>query len=75
MMERIVGRDLLRGHRGGGYDLVRRPLGNGHFEYLVKELVTWEHVLELSDLAVADRRAEEEATAEERRLDNQRRAA
>lgn len=75
MMERIVGRDILRCHVGGGYELVRRPLGNGHFEYRVAPLKTWEHVGELSDIAYEHRLECMEATVEERKLANLERAA
>lgn len=74
-MERIVGRDLLRGHVGGGHELVRRDLGNGHYEYRTRPLVTWEHVDELSDQAFADYLVQREATAEERHQANLERAA
>lgn len=74
-MERVVGRDLLRCHVGGGYDLVRRALGNGHLEYRMVPIKTWEFVGELSDQALADRRACMEETAEERKLANLERAA
>lgn len=74
-MERIVGRDIFKGHVGGGYELVRRPLGNGHHEYRMAPLVTWELIGELSDQAYADRLACIEATAEERRQANLERAA
>jgi hypothetical protein len=75
MMERIVGRDILRCHVGGGYELVRRPLGNGHFEYRVAPLKTWEHVGELSDIAYEHRLECMEATKEERKQANLERAA
>lgn len=74
-MERIVGRDILRCHVGGGYELVRRPLGNGHFEYRVAPLKTWEHVGELSDIAYEHRLECMEATKEERRQANLERSA
>ncbi|GAB3188336.1 rolling circle replication-associated protein [Hydrogenophaga aquatica] len=74
-MERIVDRDLLRGVPGGGYDFVRRDLGNGHHEYRIQELVTWEHVDVLSDEAYAAYLEQREATAEERRQANLERAA
>lgn len=74
-MERIVGRDLLRCHVGGGYDLVRRSLGNGHLEYSMAPIKTWEHIGVLSDQAYADRLACMEATAEERKEANLERAA
>lgn len=74
-MERIVGRDILRCHVGGGYELVRRPLGNGHFEYRMAPLKTWEHVGELSDIAYEHRLECMEATKEERKQANLERAA
>lgn len=74
-MERIVGRDLLRCHVGGGYDLVRRDLGNGHREYRMEPIKTWELVGELSDLAYAHRLQEMELTAAERKEANLERAA
>lgn len=75
MMERIVGRDLLRCHVGGGHELVKRDLGNGHREYRVTPLRSWELIGELSDQAYADRLAEMEVTAEERKQANAHRAA
>jgi hypothetical protein len=75
LMDRIVGRDILRCHVGGGYELVRRPLGNGHLEYRMAPLKTWELIGELSDQAYADRLACMEATAEERKQANLERAA
>ncbi len=74
-MERIVGRDILRCHVGGGYDLVRRPLGNGHFEYRMAPIKTWEHIDVLSDQAYVDRLECMEATADERKQANLERAA
>jgi len=74
-MDRIVGRDLLRGHIGGGYDVIRCALGNGHFEYRVEPIVTWELVGQLSDQAYTDRLACVEANAEERKRSNLERAA
>lgn len=74
-MERIVGRDILRCHVGGGYDLVRRSLGNGHFEHRVEAIKTWEHIGVLSDQAYADRLDCVEAEAEERKKANLERAA
>lgn len=74
-MERIVGRDILRCHVGGGFDLVRRDLGNGHREYLMTPIKTWEHIGVLSDDAYADRQDCMEATEEERRDANLERAA
>jgi hypothetical protein len=74
-MERIVGRDILRCHIGGGYELVRRDLGNGHREYRVAPLKTWEHIGVLSDRAYEDRLACMEATKEERKQANLERAA
>lgn len=74
-MERIVGRDILRCHVGGGYDLVRRSLGNGHSEYRMAPIKTWEHIDVLSDQAYADRLDCMEATAEERKQANLERAA
>ncbi|GKS98313.1 hypothetical protein AVKW3434_03015 [Acidovorax sp. SUPP3434] len=74
-MERIVGRDRLVSTTGGGFDLVCRPLGNGHSEYVIRPLVTWHVEGELSDQAYADYLAEREATAEERREANLERAA
>ena len=56
-IERIVGRDILRCHIGGGFDLVRRDLGNGHREYRMAPIKTWEHVGVLSDQAYEDRLA------------------
>jgi hypothetical protein len=75
MMERIVGHDILRCHVGGGYELARRPLGNGHHEYHMAPLKTWEHIGVLSDEAHADRLACMEETAEERKQANLERAA
>ena len=75
MIERIVGRDLLRCHVGGGFDLVKRDLGNGHFEYRTAAIKTWELVGELSDQAYEDRLAAMEATKEERKQANLERAA
>jgi len=75
MMERIVGRDILRCHVGGGYELVKRNLGNGHFEHRVVPLKTWEHVGELSDIAYEHRLECMEATKEERKQANLERAA
>lgn len=74
-MERIVGRDLLRCHVGGGFDLVRRDLGNGHREYWIAPIKTWEHVAVLSDEAYADRQKCMDDTKEERRQANLERAA
>lgn len=74
-MERIVGRDRLVGTTGGGYDLVRRDLGNGHLEYAIRPLVTWHVEGELSDDAYADYLEQREATADERRDANLERAA
>jgi hypothetical protein len=74
-MERIVGHDLLRCHVGGGYDLVRRDLGNGHREYSLVPIKTWEHVAVLSDEAYADRQQCMEDTKEERKQANLERAA
>lgn len=74
-IERIVGRDILRCHVGGGYELVRRSLGNGHLEYRMAPLKCWEHVGVLSDQAYADRQACMEATIEERKEANLERAA
>lgn len=74
-MERIVGRDILRCHVGGGFDLVRRDLGNGHREYRMAPIKTWEHVDVLSDQAYADRLACMEATKDERKQANLERAA
>lgn len=74
-VERIVGRDLLRCHVGGGHELVKRDLGNGHVECRVVPIKTWEFVAELSDQAYEDRLAELEATAEERKQANLERAA
>ena len=74
-MERIVGRDLLKGHSGGGFDLVRRPLGNGHYEARIDPIITWEVVGELSDQAYADYLDQRQATEEERRIANLERAA
>ena len=74
-MERIVGRDLLRGVPGGGFDIVRRDLGNGHLECRIQEVVTWEHVDVLSDEAYAAYLEQRDATAEERRQANLERAA
>ncbi len=54
-MERIVGRDILKRHVGGGYDVTRCDLGNGHFEYRMAPIVTWSHAGVLSDQAYADR--------------------
>lgn len=66
---------MLKGHVGGGYELVRRSLGNGHHEYRMAPLVTWELVGELSDQAYEDRLACMELTAEERKQANLERAA
>jgi hypothetical protein len=76
-IERVVGRDLLRCHVGGGFELVRRPLGNGHWEYRAAPLKTWEHVAVLSDLALQHRQESMEApeSVEERRQANLERAA
>ncbi|MCW5649192.1 MAG: hypothetical protein KIS62_05575 [Ramlibacter sp.] len=74
-MDRIVGRDILRCHVGGGYELVKRDLGNGHREYRVAPVKTWELVGELSDQAYADRLDELQATQEERKEANLERAA
>lgn len=74
-MERVVGRDILKCHVGGGYDLVKRELGNGHREYLMMPIKTWEHIGVLSDQAFADRHGCMEATQEERKLANLERAA
>lgn len=74
-MERIVGRDRLVSTTGGGYELVRRPLGNGHAEYVVRPLVTWHVEGELSDQAYADYLQQREATADERKEKNLERAA
>ena len=74
-MERIVGGELQRGHVGGGFDLIRRDLGNRHLEYRVKPLVTWESVALLSDVALGFHKEQCEALAEERRLENLERAA
>lgn len=74
-MERIVGRDRLVGTTGGGYELVRRALGNGHHEYAIRPLVTWHVEGELSDQAYADYLAAREAAADERRAANLERAA
>lgn len=74
-MERIVGRDILRCHVGGGYDLVRRPLGNGHSEYRMAPIKTWEHIGVLSDIAYEHRLECMDATAEERKQANLERAA
>lgn len=69
MMERIVGRDVYRSHTGGGYEVVRHDLGNGHMECFVRPLVTWEHVCELSDLAYANYlQARQDSAAERRQL-------
>jgi hypothetical protein len=75
LMERILGRDILRAHVGGGYDMVRRPLGNGHSEYRISPICTWEHVGVLSDLAYEHRLQCMEDTAEERKEANLERAA
>lgn len=74
-MDRIVDRDILRCHVGGGFDLVRRPLGNGHHEYRMSPIKTWEHIGVLSDQAYADRLACMEEFAEERKQANLERAA
>lgn len=74
-IERIVGRDILRCHIGGGFDLVRRDLGNGHREYRMAPIKTWEHVGVLSDQAYADRLACVESLQEERQQANLERAA
>jgi hypothetical protein len=73
-MYRIVGRDLLRCHVGGGHELVKRDLGNGHVECRVVPLKTWEFVSELSDEAYAARLQCMEATKEERERANRERA-
>ncbi|WP_155895548.1 hypothetical protein [Comamonas aquatica] len=74
-MERIVGRDRLVGTAGGGYEYVRRSLGNGHFEGVVRPLVTWHVAGELSDEAYALYLEARDANAEERRQANLERAA
>lgn len=74
-MERIVGRDLLKGHTGSGFDLVRRPLGNGHYEARIEPIVTWELVGELSDIAYQHYQEQLQLTEDERRIANLERAA
>ena len=74
-MDRIVGRDRLVSTSGGGYELVRRPLGNGHVECTVRELVTWHHAGELTDEAYQQYLEAREANAEERHQANLERAA
>lgn len=77
-MERIVvspaGAEVHRGHVGGGYELARRDLGNGHVEYFVRELVTWEHVCDMSEEGYAEYIREREAAKEERHQANLNRA-
>lgn len=75
MMERVVDRDIFRCHVGGGYDLTRRPLGNGHYESRMSPIKTWEHIGVLSDQAYADRLDCMQATADERKVANLERAA
>lgn len=75
MRQRVIGRSLQECHEGGGYDLVRRPLGNGHWEYLLTPMRTWVEVALLSDRAAADRLACVQETEEERKLANLERAA
>ncbi len=74
-MERIVGGELQRGHIGGGHELVRRDLGNGHYEYRSRPLVTWESVAVLSDGAHADYLDQRESLADDMRQANLERAA
>lgn len=74
-MERIVGRDRLVGTVGGGYELVRRPLGNGHYEGVVRPLVTWHVAGELSDVAYELYLEAREASEAERKQANLERAA
>lgn len=74
-MERIVGRDRLVGTAGGGFELVRRVLGNGHVECVVRPLVTWTVAGELTDEAYALYQESREIHAEERRQANLERAA
>ena len=74
-MERIIGRNVYRCHVGGGYDLVRHPLGNGHFEYRATPIKTWEDMGELSELVYQFRLESMEAAKEERRQENLERAA
>ncbi|WP_326999025.1 rolling circle replication-associated protein [Comamonas testosteroni] len=74
-MDRIVGRDRFVSTSGGGYELVRRPLGNGHVECTVRELVTWHHAGELTEEAYQQYLEAREANAEERRQANLERAA
>lgn len=74
-MERIVGRDRLVSTSGGGYELVRRPLGNGHVECTVRELVTWHHARELTEDAYQQYLEAREANAEERHQANLERSA
>ena len=73
-MERIVDRDLLTGSTSGGFELVQRPLGHGHFEAQIRPIVTWEHQGQLSDEAYAAYLLEREATAGERKERNLERA-
>lgn len=74
-MDRIVGRDRFVSTSGSGYELVRRPLGNGHVECTVRELVTWHHAGELTEEAYQQYLEAREANAEERRQANLERAA
>lgn len=72
---------MYKKHVGGGYDLVRSDLGNGHFECRVEPIVTWEYLGEMSELAAADRLIERElceldpVLREEKRQANLERAA
>lgn len=63
-MRRIVERDVYESIPTPGYDLIRRPLGNGHFEYRVQPIVAWKPFAYIeSDQEYADylKRLEEEA--------------
>jgi hypothetical protein len=76
-IERVVGRALQRCHFGGGYELVRRALGNGHYEYRATPLKTWEDVDVLSDVAEKLRQESmaDPRSVEERKQANLERAA
>lgn len=73
-MERIVGNTRYVGKRGGGYELTKRDLGNGHLEYGVRSLVTWEDHGDLTPEAMAYYH-EARAANEEERKENSRRIA
>lgn len=77
-MTLIVDRDVYDYHTGYGYDLIRRPLGNGHFEYRVQpiKVALPSHYIE-SDEEYAEylQRVEEERNSDERKQANLERAA